>query len=194
MRPLSASAAAASSLSIRRKSRDIARARRWVTATCLPRSFPLRIAKACTCSRASIRAARPRRCATSIPNGSRAIAQDAWSKSRAITSRAPTPAITMSGSLRSLREMLARYGVDGIWNNQGKFAAWDTGTCYCDTCRSLFRADSGHEIPLRRGLADRLRGSLSTNGATSASPRGSNTCIARSTQSKRTPYSSRPCS
>ena len=45
-------------------------------------------------------------------------------------------------------EMLARYGVDGIWNNQGKFAAWDTGSCYCDTCRSLFRVDTGHEIPL----------------------------------------------
>ncbi|MBX9810495.1 MAG: hypothetical protein K2Y16_02620 [Burkholderiales bacterium] len=32
-------------------------------------------------------------------------------------------------------------------NNQGKFAAWDTGPCYCDTCRALFREDSGHDIP-----------------------------------------------
>ncbi|MDB5902488.1 MAG: hypothetical protein JWM26_1366, partial [Betaproteobacteria bacterium] len=39
------------------------------------------------------------------------------------------------------------YDADGIWNNQGKFAAWDTGPCYCDTCRTLFRADSGSDIP-----------------------------------------------
>jgi|KBSMisStaDraftv2_1062788.scaffolds.fasta_scaffold06770_3 hypothetical protein len=47
-----------------------------------------------------------------------------------------------------VREMLTRYDVDGIWNNQGKFAAWDTDGCFCETCRDLFRADSGHELPL----------------------------------------------
>src|SRR3954471_8557035 len=47
-----------------------------------------------------------------------------------------------------VREMLTRYDVDGIWNNQGKFAAWDTDGCFCHTCRDLFRADSGHELPL----------------------------------------------
>ena len=46
-----------------------------------------------------------------------------------------------------VREMLERYGADGIWNNQGKFAAWDTGPCYCNTCQSLFKAESGHGIP-----------------------------------------------
>lgn len=46
-----------------------------------------------------------------------------------------------------VREILGRYGADGIWNNQGKFAAWDTGTCYCDTCQSLFGAESGQSIP-----------------------------------------------
>lgn len=46
-----------------------------------------------------------------------------------------------------VREMLERYGADGIWNNQGKFAAWDTGPCYCNTCQSLFKAESGHPIP-----------------------------------------------
>lgn len=46
-----------------------------------------------------------------------------------------------------VREILTRYDADGIWNNQGKFAAWDTGPCYCDTCRALFREDSGHGIP-----------------------------------------------
>jgi hypothetical protein len=46
-----------------------------------------------------------------------------------------------------VREMLTRYDADGVWNNQGKFAAWDTGPCYCDTCRTLFRADSGSDIP-----------------------------------------------
>jgi hypothetical protein len=47
-----------------------------------------------------------------------------------------------------VREILERYDADGIWNNQGKFAAWDTGTCYCDTCRRLFRQDTGDDIPL----------------------------------------------
>jgi hypothetical protein len=42
---------------------------------------------------------------------------------------------------------LAEGHPDGIWNNQGKFAAWDTGPCYCDNCRSLFRRDSGSDIP-----------------------------------------------
>ncbi|HEV7802579.1 MAG TPA: beta-galactosidase, partial [Burkholderiales bacterium] len=44
-----------------------------------------------------------------------------------------------------VREILTRYGADGIWNNQGKFAAWDTGPCYCDTCRTLFRDHSGSD-------------------------------------------------
>jgi hypothetical protein len=46
-----------------------------------------------------------------------------------------------------VREILTRYGADGIWNNQGKFAAWDTGPCYCDTCRTLFRDHAGSDIP-----------------------------------------------
>lgn len=46
-----------------------------------------------------------------------------------------------------VREILGRYDADGIWNNQGKFAAWDTNVCYCDTCQSLFRAESGEGIP-----------------------------------------------
>lgn len=46
-----------------------------------------------------------------------------------------------------VREMLSRYDADGIWNNQGKFAAWDTGACYCGTCQSMFRAESGRDIP-----------------------------------------------
>jgi len=46
-----------------------------------------------------------------------------------------------------VREILTRYDADGIWNNQGKFAAWDTDGCYCDTCSALFRADCGFELP-----------------------------------------------
>ena len=46
-----------------------------------------------------------------------------------------------------VREILTRYDADGIWNNQGKFAAWDTGPCYCDTCRRMFRAECGADIP-----------------------------------------------
>ena len=46
-----------------------------------------------------------------------------------------------------VREILQRYDADGIWNNQGKFAAWETGLCYCNTCQSMFKAESGHAIP-----------------------------------------------
>jgi hypothetical protein len=53
-----------------------------------------------------------------------------------------------------VREILTRYNVDGIWNNQGKFAAWDTGCCYCDTCQSLFQKQSGHAIPEKEDWED----------------------------------------
>lgn len=46
-----------------------------------------------------------------------------------------------------IREILSSYGADGIWNNQGKFAAWDTGACHCDTCQRLFRDETGGDIP-----------------------------------------------
>jgi hypothetical protein len=46
-----------------------------------------------------------------------------------------------------VREILSHYGADGIWNNQGKFAAWDTGACHCDTCRNLFREETGSDLP-----------------------------------------------
>jgi hypothetical protein len=50
-------------------------------------------------------------------------------------------------------EILERYDADGIWNNQGKFAAWDTDVCYCDTCRRRFREETGHDIPLEEDWA-----------------------------------------
>ena len=53
-----------------------------------------------------------------------------------------------------VREMLTLYDVDGIWNNQGKFAAWDTDGCYCDTCKTLFKSDSGYELPLKEDWSD----------------------------------------
>jgi hypothetical protein len=53
-----------------------------------------------------------------------------------------------------VREMLTQYDVDGIWNNQGKFAAWDTDGCYCDTCKTLFKADSGFDLPLTENWDD----------------------------------------
>ena len=46
-----------------------------------------------------------------------------------------------------VREILGTYDADGIWNNQGKFAAWETGLCYCNTCQAMFKAESGHPIP-----------------------------------------------
>ena len=53
-------------------------------------------------------------------------------------------------------EMLTRYDADGIWNNQGKFAAWDTGPCHCDTCRTMFRETSGGDIPVQEDWNDPL--------------------------------------
>ncbi len=53
-----------------------------------------------------------------------------------------------------VREMLTRFDVDGIWNNQGKFAAWDTDGCFCDTCKSLFKTDSGFDLPLAEDWGD----------------------------------------
>lgn len=53
-----------------------------------------------------------------------------------------------------VREILTRYDADGIWNNQGKFAAWDTGPCYCGTCRTLFREESGRDIPAQEDWSD----------------------------------------
>ena len=51
-----------------------------------------------------------------------------------------------------VREMLTSYDADGIWNNQGKFAAWDTDGCFCDTCKTMFKADSGFELPLEEKI------------------------------------------
>ena len=53
-----------------------------------------------------------------------------------------------------VREMLTRHDVDGIWNNQGKFAAWDTDGCFCATCKALFKADSGFDLPLAEDWND----------------------------------------
>jgi hypothetical protein len=53
-----------------------------------------------------------------------------------------------------VEEILTRYDADGIWNNQGKFAAWDTGPCYCDTCKSLFREQCGADIPAGENWSD----------------------------------------
>jgi hypothetical protein len=53
-----------------------------------------------------------------------------------------------------VEEILTRYDADGIWNNQGKFAAWDTGPCYCDTCKSLFREQCGADIPTGENWSD----------------------------------------
>ena len=55
-----------------------------------------------------------------------------------------------------VREILGRYDADGIWNNQGKFAAWETGLCYCNTCESMFKAESGHAIPQKENWDDPL--------------------------------------
>lgn len=55
-----------------------------------------------------------------------------------------------------VREILQRYDADGIWNNQGKFAAWETGLCYCDICQAMFNAEFGHAIPQTENWDDPL--------------------------------------
>ena len=41
------------------------------------------------------------------------------------------------------REIVARYKVDGIFINR-----WaGSGMCYCEHCRTNFRAATGHELP-----------------------------------------------
>lgn len=53
-----------------------------------------------------------------------------------------------------VRELLENYDIDGMWNNHGKFSAWDTGTCYCNNCRRIFKEDSGFDIPLKEDWKD----------------------------------------
>ena len=41
------------------------------------------------------------------------------------------------------REIMAKYRVDGIFINR-----WSgSGMCYCEHCRSNFKAASGHDLP-----------------------------------------------
>jgi hypothetical protein len=48
------------------------------------------------------------------------------------------------------REIMTRYRLDGIFINR-----WDgSGTCYCEHCRTNFRAASGHEIPTTTDVRD----------------------------------------
>jgi hypothetical protein len=53
-------------------------------------------------------------------------------------------------------EILRDHAVDGIWNNAGKFGAWDTTVCYCAACRDSFRASTGAEIPRKEDWNDPL--------------------------------------
>lgn len=49
-----------------------------------------------------------------------------------------------------LREITANYDIDAIFANR-----WQGhGVCYCDACRTDFKATSGHELPLTNSLDD----------------------------------------
>ena len=84
-----------------------------------------------TCSHASIRAVR-RRCARRehIPNGLRATASGDFYPVNEFYVTCPNAGYYRDRMAEVVREMLTRYDVDGIWNNQGKFAAWDTGRLF----------------------------------------------------------------
>ncbi|MBC7780831.1 MAG: beta-galactosidase trimerization domain-containing protein [Proteobacteria bacterium] len=51
-------------------------------------------------------------------------------------------------------EILREYAVDGIWNNAGKFGAWDTTVCHCDACQASFGAETGARIPVAENWSD----------------------------------------
>ncbi len=51
------------------------------------------------------------------------------------------------------REIATRYKIDGIFINR-----WDgSGMCYCDSCRTLFRAATGFELPRSTNVMDPAR-------------------------------------
>ena len=50
-----------------------------------------------------------------------------------------------------LKEIVGKYNVDGVFYDGPGIA---TGTCYCDTCRKLFREKTGAEIPTESNWGD----------------------------------------
>lgn len=48
-------------------------------------------------------------------------------------------------AIEYLRQFMSRYAVDGIWQNCLNFGI---GPCYCQSCRTLYRQETGHEIPV----------------------------------------------
>ena len=86
--------------------------------------------KACTFSHASIQAVRRRSLAESHPEW---FARDRVGNFCPVNDfyvTCPNAGYYGERMAEVVREMLTRYDVDGIWNNQGKFAAWDTDGCY----------------------------------------------------------------
>lgn len=50
-------------------------------------------------------------------------------------------------TLQVVREILERYPLDGLWANAAQFSPWSTARCHCDSCKRLFRRDTGLEFP-----------------------------------------------
>ena len=47
-------------------------------------------------------------------------------------------------AVRFIRHIMDTFDVDGVWENSLGFG---TGPCYCQTCRTLYRSETGREIP-----------------------------------------------
>lgn len=48
-------------------------------------------------------------------------------------------------AVRFIHRMMDRYDIDGVWENCVGFG---DGPCYCQRCRTMFRAETGKEIPV----------------------------------------------
>ena len=77
------------------------------------------------------------------------------------------------------REIMARYKVDGIFINR-----WaGSGMCYCEHCRTNFRAATGHELPRTDDPQDPARRAYIALAAASASSSSGGSGTGRSARS-----------
>ncbi|MDR0313977.1 MAG: hypothetical protein LBI14_10305 [Treponema sp.] len=56
-------------------------------------------------------------------------------------------------AVRFVKNLMAKFPIDGIWENS---VAFDWGTCYCRTCREMYKAETGKEIPVEGDYASPL--------------------------------------
>ncbi len=52
-----------------------------------------------------------------------------------------------SHMLAVIREIIERYPLDGLWANAAQFSPWSAGRCYCNNCKTGFKARFGEDFP-----------------------------------------------